>query len=384
MVGGLVPHQVDDRGPGPAGVVQVGQAVGQARPAVEQGDRRLARHAPVAVGGAGDHPFEQAQDAAHARDPVQGRHEMHLAGARGWRSRCPRRWRGACGPGLRRRSRLHPQHRVRHVQAPPGRPSPPGVRRSARAAATASSRWCGWVAPTMGAVMTGLAEHPGQGHLGPGHARAAPATSPRRSTTLRSASSVRAYRLLPNWSVSSRRVALALPGPGQAAAGQGAPGDHADALGPAERQHLPLLLAVEQVVVVLHGDEAGPAVAVGEVERLGELPGVHGGGAEVAHLARTSPRRAAPPGSPRWGSRSPSGGSGRGPRSPCPAGAGSASSSNRMALRDRPAAVGLVAHGAVDLGGDDHRLAADVGLEEPARASPRWRRWSRRWRCRRS
>ena len=50
-------------------------------------------------------------------------------------------------------------------------------------------------------------------------------------------------------------------------------------------QHLPLLLAVEQVVVVLHGDEAGPAVQVGDVLGLGELPGVHRGGAEVAGLA---------------------------------------------------------------------------------------------------
>ena len=37
--------------------------------------------------------------------------------------------------------------------------------------------------------------------------------------------------------------------------------------------------------MVLHGDEAGPAVEVGDVEGLGELPGVHGGGSDVADLA---------------------------------------------------------------------------------------------------
>jgi hypothetical protein len=47
-----------------------------------------------------------------------------------------------------------------------------------------------------------------------------------------------------------------------------------------------LLLAVEQVGVVLHAGEPGPAVVSLQVERLRELPGVHRGGAQVAHLAR--------------------------------------------------------------------------------------------------
>ncbi len=62
--------------------------------------------------------------------------------------------------------------------------------------------------------------------------------------------------------------------------------DQSDALVGAERDHLPFLLAVEEVVVVLHADEAGPAVPVGEVERLGELPRVHRRRAQVAGLAR--------------------------------------------------------------------------------------------------
>ena len=37
--------------------------------------------------------------------------------------------------------------------------------------------------------------------------------------------------------------------------------------------------------MVLHGDEARPVVEVGDVEGLGELPGVHGRCADVADLA---------------------------------------------------------------------------------------------------
>ena len=49
--------------------------------------------------------------------------------------------------------------------------------------------------------------------------------------------------------------------------------------------HLALFLAIDEVVVVLHGDEASPAVGGGEHLQLGELPGEHGRGAEIEHLA---------------------------------------------------------------------------------------------------
>ncbi len=42
VVGGVVAHDVDDRGAGAPGVVQVGQAVAEPRPEVEQGGGRLA------------------------------------------------------------------------------------------------------------------------------------------------------------------------------------------------------------------------------------------------------------------------------------------------------------------------------------------------------
>src|SRR6266702_627055 len=81
-------------------------------------------------------------------------------------------------------------------------------------------------------------------------------------------------------------LALAVPVAGQHAAGQRAVRQYGDALVGAEREHLPLLLPVYQVVVVLHGDEPGPAVAFGHVLRLGELPGEHAARADVAGLAR--------------------------------------------------------------------------------------------------
>src|SRR3989441_11678210 len=61
--------------------------------------------------------------------------------------------------------------------------------------------------------------------------------------------------------------------------------DHPDLLLAAERQHLPLLFAVEEVEVILHRDEAGPPMLRGLVQRLLELPGEHGGGTEIAGLA---------------------------------------------------------------------------------------------------
>src|SRR3954471_5667465 len=69
--------------------------------------------------------------------------------------------------------------------------------------------------------------------------------------------------------------------PRKQAASKRAPRDHADALVDALRNHLPLLLAVDQVVVVLHRHERRRSDAL----RLRELPGVHAAGADVAGLS---------------------------------------------------------------------------------------------------
>jgi hypothetical protein len=85
---------------------------------------------------------------------------------------------------------------------------------------------------------------------------------------------------------SGATLTLPVPVAGQHAAGQRAVRQHGDALVGAQRDHLTLLLPVEQVVMVLHRAETGPAVAFGHMLGLGELPREHAAGADVAGLAR--------------------------------------------------------------------------------------------------
>ena len=73
--------------------------------------------------------------------------------------------------------------------------------------------------------------------------------------------------------------------PRERSPGERAVREHAHALIDAERDHLALLLAVQEVVVILHRCEARPAVPLGGRLRLGELPRRHGAGAQIASLA---------------------------------------------------------------------------------------------------
>src|SRR6266851_678168 len=77
-----------------------------------------------------------------------------------------------------------------------------------------------------------------------------------------------------------------VPVAGQLSARLRAPRDDADPLLRAEWEHLAFLLAVEQIDKVLHADEAGPAVLLGDAEGAAELPSVHRRGADIACLAR--------------------------------------------------------------------------------------------------
>ena len=72
---------------------------------------------------------------------------------------------------------------------------------------------------------------------------------------------------------------------GEITAGERAPRNQRNTLVYAQRIHLALFFSVDQVVVVLHGDKPMPAILFGRIERLGELPGGHAAGSEVAHLA---------------------------------------------------------------------------------------------------
>src|SRR5688500_9287609 len=72
---------------------------------------------------------------------------------------------------------------------------------------------------------------------------------------------------------------------GEEAARERAPRDHADALLAAKRHHFALLLAVHEVVVVLHRHEARPAMSIREVQGARELPRRHARRTEVTRLA---------------------------------------------------------------------------------------------------
>ena len=78
VVGRLVADDVDDRCGGAASIVQIGQAVRQARTAVQQRGGRLTGHACVAVSGAGHHAFEQTQYAMHAGNAIERRDKVHF------------------------------------------------------------------------------------------------------------------------------------------------------------------------------------------------------------------------------------------------------------------------------------------------------------------
>ena len=76
MVGGLVADDVHHGRTRSAGIVQVGNPVGQARPAVKQRHGWFLRHFPIAVSASGHHGLCKTEDAAHALNPVQGKDEL--------------------------------------------------------------------------------------------------------------------------------------------------------------------------------------------------------------------------------------------------------------------------------------------------------------------
>src|ERR1700730_11770051 len=64
-----------------------------------------------------------------------------------------------------------------------------------------------------------------------------------------------------------------------------APGNNSDALIHAEWNHLAFLLAVDQVVMILHRDEPMPVMFLCQIKRLGKLPGRHATGAQVTDFS---------------------------------------------------------------------------------------------------
>ena len=78
VIGGVVANDVHDRRGGAAGIVQIGEPVGQTRPEVEEGRRWALGHAPVPVGHSGDDALEQGEHGPHPLDSIDRRDEMHL------------------------------------------------------------------------------------------------------------------------------------------------------------------------------------------------------------------------------------------------------------------------------------------------------------------
>ena len=82
VAGGVGADDDHHRGPGPAGVVQVGQAVGQAGAEVQQHRGGFPGDPRVPVGGAGGDALEQREHPAHLGHRVQRADEVHLRRAR--------------------------------------------------------------------------------------------------------------------------------------------------------------------------------------------------------------------------------------------------------------------------------------------------------------
>ncbi len=78
----MVADDIDDRRRGAPGVVQIGEAVGEPRPQMEQRRRRLFLHAAITVGHSGDGAFEEAENRAQTHVAVERRDEMHFRRSR--------------------------------------------------------------------------------------------------------------------------------------------------------------------------------------------------------------------------------------------------------------------------------------------------------------
>src|ERR1700691_2390508 len=77
--------------------------------------------------------------------------------------------------------------------------------------------------------------------------------------------------------------ALGLPRACQTSTRERTPWNYTNAFGLAERHHLSFFFAIEQIVMILHGNESRPTVAIRKIQRPGELPRVHGRRSDIAN-----------------------------------------------------------------------------------------------------
>ncbi len=77
----MIPYPVDDGRAGAPRIVQVRQAVSEARPEMQQGRSGLPLHARPPVGGAGADALEQSEHHTHSRYAVENLHNRHFGRA---------------------------------------------------------------------------------------------------------------------------------------------------------------------------------------------------------------------------------------------------------------------------------------------------------------
>ena len=85
--------------------------------------------------------------------------------------------------------------------------------------------------------------------------------------------------------INVKALRVLTPGPGKPSLGERAPGNAANSLIGKEAEHFALFLTLHQVVLVLHADELRPAMKLGRLLHLGELPSPHRRRADVACFA---------------------------------------------------------------------------------------------------
>ena len=78
----MLSDEVDDGHLCPASIVQIRETVGETGTEMQESARRLFRHARIAVRSSSHNSFEEAEHAAHFRQPVERSDQMNLRSAR--------------------------------------------------------------------------------------------------------------------------------------------------------------------------------------------------------------------------------------------------------------------------------------------------------------
>jgi len=78
MIARVISNNIDNAGVPFARVVQIGPAVAETRPQMQERAGNVPAHSGIAIRGAGHTSFKQAENAPHFRMGIEGGHEMHF------------------------------------------------------------------------------------------------------------------------------------------------------------------------------------------------------------------------------------------------------------------------------------------------------------------